>query len=239
MSTDSSWRRELFDPLAWELSRRELHSLFPCSSVDQVVQAAFNYQGRGHYARIRPSQKTPELIGIASMVAAKRPHAIVELGTRKGGTLFTWSRLSPSARKIISVDLPGGDFGGGYHPKRQRLYREFVADRPQTEIILLQCDSQQISTRDKVLAALAGNPLEFLFIDADHRYDGVKRDFELYEPLVASGGLIGFHDILPHRTEKEYGVDVFWNEIKGSYSHHEFIQNPLQGLMGVGVLVKS
>jgi hypothetical protein len=33
-----------------------------------------------------------------------------------------------------------------------------------------------------------------LFIDGDHRYEGVRRDFEMYSPLVGAGGLIAFHD---------------------------------------------
>ncbi len=39
-------------------------------------------------------------------------------------------------------------------------------------------------------------PIRFLLIDADHSYEGVKRDFERWSPHVASGGLIVFHDYL-------------------------------------------
>lgn len=34
-------------------------------------------------------------------------------------------------------------------------------------------------------------------------------DFEMYSPLVRSGGIIAFHDII-----QEKGVEKFWNEIK-------------------------
>lgn len=39
-----------------------------------------------------------------------------------------------------------------------------------------------------------GAPIRVLLIDADHSYDGVRRDFEHWSPLVAPGGLIIFHD---------------------------------------------
>jgi predicted O-methyltransferase YrrM len=39
-----------------------------------------------------------------------------------------------------------------------------------------------------------GRPIRFLFIDADHSYDGVKADFEAWSPYVAPGGFIVFHD---------------------------------------------
>ncbi len=39
-----------------------------------------------------------------------------------------------------------------------------------------------------------GTPIRLLFIDADHSYEGVKQDFELWSPLVEPGGLVLFHD---------------------------------------------
>jgi predicted O-methyltransferase YrrM len=36
--------------------------------------------------------------------------------------------------------------------------------------------------------------LDLLFIDGDHSYEGVKRDYELYVSKVKPGGLILFHD---------------------------------------------
>jgi len=48
---------------------------------------------------------------------------------------------------------------------------------------------------------LNGEPLDFLFIDGDHTYEGVKRDFEMYSPLVRNGGIIAFHDIVKHPPE--------------------------------------
>jgi predicted O-methyltransferase YrrM len=137
--------------------------------------------------------------------------------------------VAREAKKIVSIDLPGGEFGGGYHPKRERLYKEFIADCPSTEMVLLRIDSQTESARDAAVQALENCPLDFLFIDGDHRYEGVRRDFELYEPLVAPGGLIAFHDIIAQ----------LWHEVKGRYEHQEFIHDPNQGKMGIGVLIKD
>jgi len=37
---------------------------------------------------------------------------------------------------------------------------------------------------------LAGRQVDFLFIDGDHSYEGVKKDFEMYSSLVRKGGVV-------------------------------------------------
>jgi predicted O-methyltransferase YrrM len=36
--------------------------------------------------------------------------------------------------------------------------------------------------------------IDFLFIDGDHSYEGVKKDFELYSTLLSDKGIIVIHD---------------------------------------------
>jgi predicted O-methyltransferase YrrM len=36
--------------------------------------------------------------------------------------------------------------------------------------------------------------IDFLFIDGDHSYEGVKTDWDLYSPLLKSGSCVVFHD---------------------------------------------
>jgi predicted O-methyltransferase YrrM len=35
---------------------------------------------------------------------------------------------------------------------------------------------------------------DFIYIDADHSYNGVREDIKVWTPLVKEGGLIGGHD---------------------------------------------
>ena len=37
--------------------------------------------------------------------------------------------------------------------------------------------------------------IDFCFIDADHNYEGVKKDWDLYSPLLTKGSIVIFHDI--------------------------------------------
>jgi predicted O-methyltransferase YrrM len=43
-------------------------------------------------------------------------------------------------------------------------------------------------------ASLVPNDLDFVYIDADHRYDSVVADLRLWLPKIETGGLIGGHD---------------------------------------------
>ena len=47
----------------------------------------------------------------------------------------------------------------------------------------------------------------------------------MYAPLVRRGGVVAFHDILPHTTEERCKVDVFWEELKreGMREFKEFV----------------
>ena len=42
--------------------------------------------------------------------------------------------------------------------------------------------------------ALTGVRPGFVFIDADHQYPGVRRDFDTWSALLADGGIICLHD---------------------------------------------
>ena len=81
---------------------------------------------------------------------------------------------------------------------------------------------------------IGNNELDFLFIDGDHSYEGVKQDYELYSPLVKKGGIIAFHDICEHPIRCD--VDKYWNEIKVGKNYKELVENYNQGWGGIGVI---
>jgi predicted O-methyltransferase YrrM len=138
---------------------------------------------------------------------------------------------------LVSVDLPDGEFGGGYPQWRVPLYRAFARGSQRVE--LLRADSHAETTRDRVQELLAGRPVDFLFIDGDHTYDGVARDFELYTPLVRPGGLVALHDIVPQGDSDEFLVgDVprFWSELRERHEVHELVEDWQQGRFGIGAI---
>lgn len=183
---------------------------------------------------LRPFQVRSEICELAGLVAAMKPSAILEIGTAAGGTLFLFSRLAAPDARIISVDLPWGKFGGGYYFWRIPLYRSF---RGQSQRLnLLRADSHSQGTFERVDKLLDGRKLDFLFIDGDHTYEGVKRDFQMYSGLVKKGGAVAFHDIVEHPADESCGVHRFWREIKTGFPHRELIGDKDQKWAGIGVI---
>ena len=162
-------------------------------------------------------QKVPELARLIALVRARRPHAVLEIGSFLGGTLAAWCKLSAPEAVLVSVDLPDESETPATPEDLRRLARR------QQRLEVVRGDSHAEETRRQVEAALAGRGVDFLMIDGDHSYDGVRRDFELYAPLVRDEGLIAFHDIVEHTRLPNIEVPRFWAEICGRYEHEEFI----------------
>jgi len=186
-------------------------------------------------------QVPSEIASLVRVVQSLRPRRIMEIGTAGGGTLFLFSRAADEQAMLISLDLPGGQFGGGYPQWKSRVYREMAL--PGQRVELLRGDSHDPRSLQHVKALLAGEPLDLLFIDGDHTYAGVTQDMEMYGPLVRPGGVIAFHDINDHAIDDSdidpaaAGGDVprFWHELAASRNVREFIARPHYGY-GIGVV---
>jgi len=152
--------------------------------------------------------------------------------------LYLWTQAARPDATVISVDLPGGSFGGAYPECRMAFYQAFA--QPKQRLHLLRADSHLPETLERVRNLTAGASIDFAFIDGDHTYHGVKQDFEMYAPLVRPGGLIAFHDILPRSDEPGIEVDRFWNEVKVGRDASEFIGPEGSGRkIGIGLLRAS
>jgi predicted O-methyltransferase YrrM len=168
-------------------------------------------------------QVRSEILQLAKMLQSSAPKRSLEIGTNYGGTLLLLCTLSPPDAKIISLDLPCGPFGGGYPVRKIPLFRRFA--RAGQRLHLMRADSHSPGTKQRVLQILDGEQLDYLFLDADHTYFGVQRDFQMYAPLVRSGGIVAFHDIVTYNPQTKCEVAKFWSEIKNHYRHREIIED--------------
>ena len=194
----------------------------------------FNFIFKKYFGVFGAWQVKSEFMELLRIVEDMQPKYVLEIGTAGGGALFCFARLSSSDAVLISVDLPEGRFGGGYEESKIPFFRAFKKDNQ--KLSLIREDSHRDSTLVSVKRILNGQKLDFLFIDGDHTYEGAKRDFKMYGPLVRKGGVIAFHDIVDGLEQFVGGVPRFWKEIKLGHQCKEFVQDWEQGGYGIGVL---
>jgi len=203
---------------------------FSSNRPEEVFDFSWNF----YNGLIRPMQIKEEFVELLKIFKELNPKYILEIGTANGGTLFCFCKLAEDDATIISIDLPEGPFGGGYPEWKIPIYQAFA--KKNQKLYLLRKDSHQQETLEEVKKILNGNHLDFLFIDGDHSYEGVKKDFEMYSPLVRKGGIIAFHDIVKHPPDTGCEVGKLWNEIKNSFNFKEIIKDINQNWAGIGVI---
>ena len=150
-----------------------------------------------------------EILALAYWAKGFQPHNILEIGHR-GSTFHILSQLSTG--KKVAVDyVDNGLSIRDHYMMYGQDFRLFIGD------------SQEEETRDKVKEFCP--QYDLIFIDGDHSYDGVKRDFDLYKTLLSPRGHIIFHDIDPENVFKDefphpgvtYGagqVFKFWQDLE-------------------------
>jgi len=215
------------------LARRALRTAAgEARTLDDQIDLAFRFSSHGF--SIAPMQLRPELRRLLEILAASPPRALLEIGTAAGGTLFLLTRVAADDARVVSVDLPFGPFGSGYGRSSALLYKAFA--RAEQRLTLLRADSRDPETARRMAGALDSLTLDFLLIDGDHSYEGVRADWERYGPLVRPGGLIAFHDIVPGPVEDVGGVPRFWRELRREHDVEEIVAAPEQRGFGLGLV---
>lgn len=249
------------DRILYEVSRRAIESRQrEESDLEDILDTVLNIQPGYRPYKIRTLQLREEIRQLAQFVASKEPDTVLEIGTADGGSFYTWARYFDTATHLISLDLPGGEFGGGYNKRKTDIYRRFA---PHKRMEFVRDNSHDLTVKNRVAELIPNSKaIDFLFIDGDHSYEGVKQDFEMYGDLVAEDGVIAFHDIVNHpdtQEEVENRGDInsidqrhliwsqgvkntevheFWKEVREEYDTKEFISHSKQTWGGIGIVHK-
>lgn len=99
-------------------------------------------------------------------------------------------------------------------------------------------DTHDSRTLQALKEKLKGKSINILFIDADHSYESVKKDFEIYSPLCSD--IIALHDIHVGRHQNKIeGVEVwkFWDELIREDKEFSFIS--IDEEEGIGIILKK
>jgi predicted O-methyltransferase YrrM len=141
-----------------------------------------------------------EILTLTYWLKGFQPHNILEIGYR-GSTFHILSQLSTGKKVALDIEDNGRTIQSHY-----MMYGE--------DFKLFVANSQTEETKNKVKEFCP--QYDLIFIDGDHSYKGVKRDFELYQELLSPRGHIIFHDIDPDHTFRDGAggqVYKFWQDI--------------------------
>ena len=144
-------------------------------------------------------QVREEFTMLAYFLSSFRPHNILEIGC-KGGTFYMFNKFSTGKKIGVDIDTQ-------YLPT-MHFYTQ------NEDFTFINANSQLPDTANYVKSLCP--QFDFIFIDGDHSYDGVRKDFELYKPLLSPRGYIGFHDIDPNHVFRDGPggqVYKFWQDL--------------------------
>jgi cephalosporin hydroxylase len=221
-------RRRMLSPLHRRQVLRELAAFHGRRrSLEEVVDYSLVFPGKGCF-RIRTKQIRAEILGLSRAVAEVEPKVILEIGTSSGGSLFIWANLA--SEKVVTSDIMNLRI-------REPMFHAFAPPGSQCVVEFLCGDSHAPPFRERVVEALGGKPVDFLFIDGDHTEAGVESDYRAYAPLVRPGGLVAFHDIVERQPLPTNQVQHFWKRLKAEQSDtEEFVADHDQVGYGIGLV---
>ena len=145
-----------------------------------LTKIPFPYYMKASLAEHKLEKKA--VLRIENLDFAKKEFNILEIGAR-GGTFLLFSQLSTGKKIAVDIDTSFKD----------AMQLSMIGE----DFHFLNEDSQSISTFEKIKAICPS--FDFIFIDGDHTYEGVKKDFELYSTIMSDNGIMILHD-----TDKNY-----------------------------------
>jgi len=140
-------------------------------------------------------------------------YAVRKLLSRKQTLLRFIEIGSYSGASLVLICKGLMRFGGAYQgisvePGGTAQFHEVISHM-ENSVIHMPMLSHEAAQRLGAMFSAENLP-NFIFIDGDHSYDGVKQDIIDYYPLLAPGGIMLFHDYLPELDECNRGA-IFYH----------------------------
>lgn len=123
------------------------------------------------------STPVADLVMLLKLALCARPQRLMEVGSFRGYTARFLAEHTAETARIVTVDR---------YPEHGEAYRNMP--------LAARIDRRVGETSAALFAADTPGSYDLIFVDADHAYEGVRRDTELVLPLVAAGGYLVWHD---------------------------------------------
>ncbi len=171
-----------------------------------------------------------------SMVRLIQPEVVVEIGSARGkSTCCLALACKDNGRgKVYAID-----------PHMKNPWSDHQTTGDNLEFLLGKVKAYGLQDQVEVIRAISpdaakgwNRPIDLIFIDGDHTYEGVKADFELFQPFFSEKALVVFHDTTwnysdwektraEQQRSEEMGVPIFMDELrKAGYQSITFNYGP-------------
>ena len=182
----------------------------------------------------KPLQIETELSLLLERLYGMRSY--LEIGARYGGSFERIMKALGVGSRGVAVDFPGGNFGDQESAPILMAAVARLRDRGiHADVIWGPSQAPEVIERVKAFA-----PFDAVMIDADHAYDAVLKDFNVYRQFATKCVIV--HDIaapddLRSKTGKAVEVPRLWRDLQDGYFGQRFEEIIADGSnMGFGVV---
>ena len=139
---------------------------------------------------------------------AENRKTIAEIGVSQAANTRKFREVMDEDGVLIAIDpYPRFCFGlRGYGWSRIIAHRE-VGKVRRGKVLWIEDLGENAPALREVRELL---PVDFIFIDGDHSYEGLKGDWEAWKEHITLGGIVALHD---SRNRNNYGSEKFTNEV--------------------------
>ncbi|MBU1326774.1 class I SAM-dependent methyltransferase [Patescibacteria group bacterium] len=173
-----------------------------------------------------------------ALVRNSRPKRILCVGSRKG--------FIPAILALACKDNGVGHVGfvdAGYGPEEPtkhwsgvRFWKHMDPAKHFGKLGVSSYITTHVMTTKEFARRFPDITYQYIYIDGDHSYEGVKLDYELFWPKLDRHGCMVFHDVVARGRldQGKFGIWRFWQEL----STHSKIIFPFPKESGLGILQK-
>lgn len=136
-----------------------------------------------------------EKLLIHQIVKKNKPQICVEIGSFLGASSCFICSAIPASSKLYCIDT-WGNHAMSYWEEDTEVERDTYLEFKQNTLKYKDkiFEIRKWSTEAINTLKEHESNIDFLFIDGDHNYESVKKEWDLYSPLLSFGSIVAFHD---------------------------------------------